>query len=74
MTTITQTKDDFTIAQLGPQVITIFVPNFYTDKIKMRQMIIGDDWVASCKEMDSKYGIWFTTPEQAKEAILSNKA
>jgi hypothetical protein len=73
MTTITQNGNDFTVAHLGPQVITIFVPNFNTGKIKMRQMILSDDWVADCQAMDEKYGIWFTTPEQAKEVILSNR-
>lgn len=52
------------------QVITIFVPNFKTKKIKLRQIIVGDDWVKTCNDTDDKYGIWYTTIEQA-QAILN---
>ena len=54
-----------TIPQLSPQVITIFVPIFGTDQIKLRQLIMSDDWVADCQMLDQKYGVWFTTPDEA---------
>ncbi len=58
-----------TIAQQTPQVITIFVPVFGTPQIKLRQLSLTDDWVLDCQHADEKYGIWFTTAEQAIELI-----
>ena len=54
-----------TISQPAPQVITIFVPIFGTGTIKLRQMILSDDWVNDCYIADEKYGVWYTTAEQA---------
>ena len=55
-----------TIPQLRPQVITIFVPDFKRKKVKLRQLIMSDNWVADCEELDEKYGVWYTTIEQAQ--------
>jgi len=57
------------IAQPAPQVITIFVPVFGTNQIKLRQMIVGDDWVQTCQDADSKYGVWYTVIDHAIEHI-----
>lgn len=51
------------------QVITIFVPNFNTRTIKLRQQILSDDWVADCYDLDEKYGLWYTTIEQAQKVL-----
>ncbi len=58
-----------TTPQLTPQVITIFVPNFKTRNIKLRQMIFTDDWVLDCQTADEKYGIWYTTIEPAQKIL-----
>lgn len=64
------TNDDMkTIPQSGPQIITIFIPRFRSHRVMMRHMVIGDDWVQSCYDMDQKYGVWFTTYEQAKQLL-----
>lgn len=52
------------------QVITVFVPNFKTGTIKLRQLIVGNDWVETCNNADEKYGVWFCTIEEA-QAILN---
>ena len=54
-----------TIAQPTPQVITIFIPVFGRKTIKLRQLILTDDWVADCYALDEKYGVWFTTIQPA---------
>ena len=61
-----------TIAQPTPQVITIFVPVFGANKIKLRQLILTDDWVLDCQTLDAKYGVWFTTIDRAI-ALLKNE-
>ncbi len=61
-----------TIPHLGPQAITIFVPNFQTKKVMLRSMIFSDDWVADCQDMDRKYKIWFTSMHEAL-AILGRE-
>ena len=58
-----------TIAQPTPQVITIFVPNFKTKTIKLRQLILSDDWVEDCYKLDQKYGLWYTTIEPAQKIL-----
>ena len=60
------------IPHLGPQAITIFIPNFQTKKVMLRSMIFSDDWVADCQEMDEKYKIWFTSMNEAL-AILGRE-
>ncbi len=57
------------VPQPGPQVITIFVVKFKSNKVVMRQMICSDDWVADCYAMDQKYGVWFTTYPEAKALL-----
>ncbi len=54
-----------TIPQPRPQVVTIFVPNFKNQNIKLRQIILSDDWIADCYDADEKYGLWYTTIGQA---------
>ena len=54
-----------TIQYPAPQVITIFVPVFGRGIVKLRQMILSDDWVQDCYDADQKYGVWYTTAEQA---------
>ena len=60
------------VPQPAPQVYTIFIPVFKTKTIKLRQMIVSDDWVADCQLMDTKYGVWFMTIEPAI-ALLNNE-
>ncbi len=55
-----------TIPQPAPQCIMIFVPNFNTQRIAMRQIILADDWVAQCYELDEKYKIWYTVVSSAQ--------
>jgi len=55
-----------------PQVITIFIPVFGKNIVKLRSHIISDDWVEDCYELDKKYGIWFTTMSQAKALLKEN--
>lgn len=70
MTTITQNGNNFeVIPHIGPQIIMVFIPNFETKKVGMRQLILSDDWVADCQKLDEKYGVWFTTPQQAKTLL-----
>ena len=54
-----------TISQPTPQVITIFVPVFGKKIIKLRQLILSDDWIADCYMLDEKYKVWFTTIDPA---------
>ena len=61
-----------TIQNPAPQVITIFVPVFGKKIIKLRQLIMTDDWVADCYALDEKYKVWFTVIEPAI-ALLNNE-
>jgi|LGOV01.1.fsa_nt_gb hypothetical protein len=58
-----------TIQQIGPQIIMVFVPKFKSNKVVMRQLILSDNWVQDCYDLDNKYGVWFTTYQQAKDLL-----
>ena len=61
-----------TIQNPAPQVITIFVPVFGKNIIKLRQLILSDDWVSDCYMLDEKYKVWFTIIDPAI-ALLKNE-
>ncbi len=54
-----------TTPQLTPQTMMIFIPNFKTRKVAMRQMIFSDDWVADCQKADEKYQLWYASMNEA---------
>lgn len=51
------------------QVISIFIPNFHTRKVKIRQQVLSDDWVQDCYDLDKKYGLWYTTLDKAQQIL-----
>jgi len=59
---------DFTYPA-GPQAMTIFIPIFGENKIKLRTELLTDDWIADCQKWDKKYGMWFATHQGAIDLI-----